>query len=74
MHPGGIKTAVARNATVTVTDGTQALADFFDRRLALHIPVKPADHATSQTHSQPRSGNTFCEVVSRSAKCLCLDP
>ena len=38
VHPGGIKTAVARNATVV--DGQDALtfAEFFDTRLALHSP------------------------------------
>ena len=43
VHPGGIKTAVARNATVNNGDDAQALADFFDRRLALHSPEMAAD-------------------------------
>ena len=42
VHPGGIKTAVARNATVV--DGQDALtfAEFFDTRLALHSPEMAA--------------------------------
>ena len=43
VHPGGIKTAVARNATVNDGDDAQALADFFDRRLALHSPEMAAE-------------------------------
>ncbi|MBS9535139.1 SDR family oxidoreductase [Mycobacterium sp. M1] len=34
VHPGGIKTAIARNATVAEGLDAAALADFFDRRLA----------------------------------------
>jgi NAD(P)-dependent dehydrogenase (short-subunit alcohol dehydrogenase family) len=36
VHPGGIKTAVARNATVNEGDEAATIAEFFDRRLALH--------------------------------------
>ena len=34
VHPGGIKTAIARNATVAEGLDAAAFADFFDRRLA----------------------------------------
>ncbi|BBZ22312.1 SDR family NAD(P)-dependent oxidoreductase [Mycolicibacter hiberniae] len=34
VHPGGIKTAIARNATVAEGLDAAALAEFFDRRLA----------------------------------------
>lgn len=38
VHPGGIKTAVARNATVCDGEDAQAFAEFFDKYLALHSP------------------------------------
>lgn len=34
VHPGGIKTAIARNATTVEGVDAAAMADFFDRRLA----------------------------------------
>ncbi|MGV0626360.1 SDR family NAD(P)-dependent oxidoreductase [Mycolicibacter minnesotensis] len=34
VHPGGIKTAIARNATTVEGKDAAAMADFFDRRLA----------------------------------------
>ncbi|MFL0180874.1 SDR family NAD(P)-dependent oxidoreductase [Mycobacterium sp. SMC-15] len=34
VHPGGIKTAIARNATVAEGLDAAAMADFFDRKLA----------------------------------------
>jgi short-subunit dehydrogenase len=34
VHPGGIKTAIARNARVAEGEDQAALADFFDSRLA----------------------------------------
>jgi short-subunit dehydrogenase len=42
VHPGGIKTAVARNATVAEDEDAQTFADFFDKRLALHSPEMAA--------------------------------
>lgn len=42
VHPGGIKTAVARNATVADGEDQQTFAEFFDRRLALHSPEMAA--------------------------------
>ncbi|MBD0321768.1 MAG: SDR family NAD(P)-dependent oxidoreductase [Aldersonia sp.] len=38
VHPGGIKTAVARNATVSEEHDQLSVAEFFDRKLALHTP------------------------------------
>ena len=34
VHPGGIKTAIARNARATASEDTATFAEFFDRRLA----------------------------------------
>lgn len=42
VHPGGIKTAVARNATAAAGLDPAALARNFDRRLALHSPTMAA--------------------------------
>lgn len=42
VHPGGIKTAVARNATVADDQDAQSFAEFFDKRLALHTPEMAA--------------------------------
>ena len=42
VHPGGIKTAVARNATVADGRGAQAFAEFFDKHLLLHSPEMAA--------------------------------
>jgi NADP-dependent 3-hydroxy acid dehydrogenase YdfG len=43
VHPGGIKTAVARNATVCDGQDAQSVAAFFDTRLALHSPEMAAE-------------------------------
>jgi len=42
VHPGGIKTAVARNATVAEGLDPASLASVFDKRLALHSPQMAA--------------------------------
>jgi NADP-dependent 3-hydroxy acid dehydrogenase YdfG len=42
VHPGGIKTAVARNATVADGQNAQTFAEFFDKRLAIHSPEMAA--------------------------------
>jgi NADP-dependent 3-hydroxy acid dehydrogenase YdfG len=42
VHPGGIKTAVARNATVADNEDQQTFAEFFDKRLAIHSPEMAA--------------------------------
>jgi short-subunit dehydrogenase len=43
VHPGGIKTAVARNATVADGENQQTFAEFFDKRLAIHSPKMAAE-------------------------------
>jgi NADP-dependent 3-hydroxy acid dehydrogenase YdfG len=43
VHPGGIKTAVARNATVADDQDAQSFAEFFDKHLALHTPEMAAE-------------------------------
>ena len=43
VHPGGIKTAVARNATVADGQSAQGFAEFFDRHMALHTPEMAAE-------------------------------
>jgi NADP-dependent 3-hydroxy acid dehydrogenase YdfG len=42
VHPGGIKTAVARNATVCDGEDARTFAEFFDKYLALHSPEMAA--------------------------------
>lgn len=42
VHPGGIKTAVARNATVADDEDLRTLADFYDRWLLIHSPEMAA--------------------------------
>ena len=42
VHPGGVKTAVARNATVADDEDLQTFAEFFDKRLAHHSPEMAA--------------------------------
>lgn len=42
VHPGGIKTAVARNATVCEGQDAATFAEFFDSTLALHSPEMAA--------------------------------
>jgi NADP-dependent 3-hydroxy acid dehydrogenase YdfG len=42
VHPGGVKTAVARNATVADGENAQTFAEFFDKRLAIHSPEMAA--------------------------------
>jgi NADP-dependent 3-hydroxy acid dehydrogenase YdfG len=38
VHPGGIKTSVARSATVNEGADQQSFAEYFDRKLAIHTP------------------------------------
>ncbi|MBJ8343592.1 SDR family oxidoreductase [Antrihabitans sp. YC2-6] len=42
VHPGGIKTAVARNATFAEGQDAASFAEFFDKRLAIHSPEMAA--------------------------------
>lgn len=46
VHPGGIKTAVARNATYAEGLDAKKLASFFDKQLALHTPEMAAQTIT----------------------------
>ena len=50
VHPGGIKTAIARNARVADGEDQAALAEFFDRKLA----------KTGARARRPRSSSTAC--------------
>lgn len=43
VHPGGIKTAVARNARVSAKDDQAATAKFFDEKLARMEPSRAAE-------------------------------
>jgi NAD(P)-dependent dehydrogenase (short-subunit alcohol dehydrogenase family) len=43
VHPGGIKTAIARNARATAGEDKQTFADFFDRKLARMPAGKAAE-------------------------------
>jgi NADP-dependent 3-hydroxy acid dehydrogenase YdfG len=42
VHPGGIKTAIARNARVTTSEDKAATASLFDKKLATMSPDKAA--------------------------------
>lgn len=55
VHPGGIKTAVARNATVADGENAQTVAEFFDKRLAIHTPEMAAEtiiNAVAKGHAR----------------------
>ena len=43
VHPGGIKTAIARNARVAATEDKQKTADLFDKKLAKMTPERAAE-------------------------------
>jgi len=43
VHPGGIKTSVARSATVAEGQDAASFAEFFDKHLALHTPEMAAE-------------------------------
>lgn len=43
VHPGGIKTAVARNATVADNEDQRSLAAFYDKWLLIHTPEMAAE-------------------------------
>lgn len=47
VHPGGIKTAIARNATMPDGDDQATFAQFFDRRLARTTPEEAAKTITT---------------------------
>ena len=42
VHPGGVKTAVARNATFADGEDAQAFTEFFDKWLLIHSPEMAA--------------------------------
>ncbi|MEV5650350.1 SDR family oxidoreductase [Nocardia sp. NPDC052254] len=46
VHPGGIKTAVARNATYAEGLDANQLSAFFDKKLAMHTPEMAAETIT----------------------------
>ncbi|MGK8522349.1 SDR family NAD(P)-dependent oxidoreductase [Nocardia asteroides] len=46
VHPGGIKTAVARNATYAEGIDARSAASMFDRKLAIHTPEMAAQTIT----------------------------
>jgi NADP-dependent 3-hydroxy acid dehydrogenase YdfG len=43
VHPGGIKTAIARNARVAATEDKKKTAELFDKKLARMTPEKAAE-------------------------------
>jgi short-subunit dehydrogenase len=43
VHPGGIKTAIARSARVSAKEDQAATAEFFDKKLAKTTPEKAAE-------------------------------
>ena len=43
VHPGGIKTAIARNSRVSAKENQAATADFFDKKLAKMTPERAAE-------------------------------
>jgi NADP-dependent 3-hydroxy acid dehydrogenase YdfG len=43
VHPGGIKTAIARNSRVSAKEDKQATADLFDKKLAKMTPERAAE-------------------------------
>ena len=43
VHPGGIKTGIARNARVSAREDQSATAEFFDKKLARMTPDKAAE-------------------------------
>ena len=53
VHPGGIKTAVARNATVNNGDDAQALADFFDQQARPALPRDGGRHDPARRRQGP---------------------
>src|SRR5258708_30454445 len=69
VHPGGIKTAVARNATVADGEDHLSFAQFYDRRLLIHSPEMAAETIVSGVaHGRARV------VVGLEAKALDLVP
>jgi NADP-dependent 3-hydroxy acid dehydrogenase YdfG len=67
VHPGGIKTAIARNAGVVDGQDQRQLADFFDRKLAKTTPESAA-----RTILRAVTGDRPRAVVGADAKLLDL--
>jgi NAD(P)-dependent dehydrogenase (short-subunit alcohol dehydrogenase family) len=67
VHPGGIKTAIARNAGAVDGEDSRALAEFFDRKLA-HTSAESA----ARTILRAVIGNRPRSVVGLDAKVLDL--
>jgi NADP-dependent 3-hydroxy acid dehydrogenase YdfG len=60
VHPGGIKTAVARNATVNDGEDQESFAQLFDRKLAINTPEYAATtilRAVEKGHGRVLIGN-----------------
>ena len=56
VHPGGIKTAVARNATVADGEDQQTLADFYDKWLAPPFAGNGRKDHRQRSRQGPRPG------------------
>ena len=56
VHPGGIKTAVARNATVADGEDQQTFAEFFDKWLAHPFAGNGRKHHRQRSRQGPRPG------------------
>ena len=56
VHPGGIKTAVARNATVADGEDHQTFAEFFDKRLARPFAGDGRGDHRQRSRQGPRPG------------------
>jgi NAD(P)-dependent dehydrogenase (short-subunit alcohol dehydrogenase family) len=67
VHPGGIKTAIARNAGAVDGEDPAALAEYFDRRLA-----KTSAESAARTILRAVIGNRPRSVVGLDAKALDL--
>jgi hypothetical protein len=67
VHPGGIKTAIARNAGAVEGEDAAALAEFFDSKLAKTTP-----EAAAKTILRAVVGNRPRAVVGLDAKLLDL--
>jgi hypothetical protein len=65
VHPGGIKTAIARNAGAVDGQDPKALADFFDRKLA-----KTSAESAARSIRRAVIGNRPRAVVGWDAKIL----
>ncbi len=65
VHPGGIKTAIVRNSGAVDSLDAEALAEFFDRKLA-----KTSAESAAKTITRAVIGNRARSVVGMDAKVL----